>query len=225
MAIQLDRLDQQTTPNEVVRILRNAILSGKIPAGTPLRETHIANDLGISRGPLREALTRLQEEGLLQKTPYRGAQVIEVSARTIAEIASLRYLVEPFAAERSMDALRGPERHKLEEAVKALYAAADKGDIPETIDAHLGFHSLFYEYADHELLTELWGSWSSMLKLFFIADHGLYADLHEVAKAHAELAEIYLNEDSETFKKALAHHVHTAPGVALDTELPGAFAR
>ena len=51
---------------------------------------HIAADLGISRSPLREALTRLEEEGLIVKIPFRGAFVVEVSARDVAEIASIR---------------------------------------------------------------------------------------------------------------------------------------
>lgn len=88
-----------TTPDGVYRTLRAAILDGTVPPGGQLREAHIAKDLGISRSPLREALTKLEEEGLVVKIPYRGAFVVEVSAREVAEIDSVRLRVEPYAAE------------------------------------------------------------------------------------------------------------------------------
>ena len=106
-------LERTTTPEGVYRVLRAAILDGTVPPGGQLREAHIAADLGISRSPLREALTRLEEEGLIVKIPFRGAFVVEVSAQDVAEIASIRLLVEPYAGELALEALRGPERPRL----------------------------------------------------------------------------------------------------------------
>ena len=109
-----------TTPDGVYRVLRTAILDGTVPPGEQLRETHIATDLGISRSPLREALTKLEEEGLVVKIPFRGSFVVEVSARDVAEIASIRILVEPYAAELSAETLRGPERLRLKQTIEEL---------------------------------------------------------------------------------------------------------
>ena len=75
-----------TTPDGVYRVLRTAILDGTVPPGEQLRETHIATDLGISRSPLREALTKLEEEGLVVKIPFRGSFVVEVSARDVCTL-------------------------------------------------------------------------------------------------------------------------------------------
>ena len=82
----LGRLTQRTTPTTVAAVLRAAILDGKLKPGSQLRETHLASDLGVSRAPLREALGILADEGLVEKIPYRGAFVAEVSADAIAEI-------------------------------------------------------------------------------------------------------------------------------------------
>jgi DNA-binding GntR family transcriptional regulator len=90
-------------------VLRAAILDGTVPAGGQLREAHVAAGLEISRSPLREALTRLEEEGLIVKIPFRGAIVVEVSARDVAEFASVRLLRRAVCAELSAEALRGPE--------------------------------------------------------------------------------------------------------------------
>src|SRR5688500_1547327 len=140
-----------TTPDGVYRVLRAAILAGSVPAGGQLREAHIAADLGISRSPLREALTKLEEEGLIVKIPFRGAFVVEVSAREVAEIASIRLLVEPYAAELSAEALRGPERPELMRAAEELHRATETNDIPASTDAHLRFHRLSHDLAGHRV--------------------------------------------------------------------------
>src|ERR1700756_1668764 len=95
-AVSLGRITQRTTPGSVAHVLRNAILEGRLKPGSQLRETHLAADLGVSRAPLREALGLLAEEGLVEKIPYRGAFVAEVSHESIAEIASLRKRLEPY---------------------------------------------------------------------------------------------------------------------------------
>lgn len=218
MSIKFEPLGQRTTPDGVHRVLRDAILTGTLAAGAQLREAHIAADMGISRAPLREALTKLEEEGLIVKVPFRGAFVTEVSAETIAEIASLRFLVEPYAAELSAEALRGPHRTKLTKIVKALHQATHKQNIAASIDAHLQFHRLFYEHSGHALLLDLWNSWESKLRLFLAADHRSYTDLDEIAIAHERLAEMVLEGDMDKFRHELAHHVHSAPGAAIEDE-------
>ncbi|GAB3059295.1 GntR family transcriptional regulator [Intrasporangium mesophilum] len=209
-------LNQRTTPDNIHGLLRAAILDGRLAPGSQLREAHIAADLGVNRAPLREALIKLEEEGLVVRIPFRGAFVAEVSAEDIAEIASLRFLVEPYAAQLSFDALHGPQKARMTRVIKALHAATDKRDIPASIDAHLQFHGLFYEFSGHKQLQSLWGGWESKLRLFFGADHRSYADLHEIAVAHEQLAEMLLTGDWDRFRHELAHHVHSAPGAPLD---------
>src|SRR5688500_16265738 len=141
-----------TTPEGVYRVLRAAILGGSVPPGGQLREAHIAADLGISRSHLREALTKLEEAGLIVKIPFRGAIVEEVRAQAVAEIASVRLLVEPYAGELSMEELRGRERPTLLRTIEELTRATEENDIPASIDAHLRFHRLFYDLSGNGIL-------------------------------------------------------------------------
>lgn len=195
-----------TTPDGVYRALRAAILDGSVPPGGQLREAHIAADLGISRSPLREALTKLEEEGLIVKIPFRGAFVVEVSAREVAEIASVRLHVEPYAAELSAEALRGPERPQLMQAVANFRRATEENDIPASIDAHLRFHRLFYDLSEHGLLQSLWNGWESKLRLYLSVDHRTYSDLPELAVEHERLAAVVLEGDTDAFRQELAAH-------------------
>lgn len=199
-----------TTPDAVYRVLRAAILDGSVPPGGQLREAHIAADLGISRSPLREALTKLEEEGLIVRVPFRGAFVAEVSARDVAEITSIRLLVEPYAGELSAHALRGPERPTLMNTIKELHRATQKNDIPASIDAHLQFHRLFYDLSGHRILRGLWGGWESKLRLYYTIDHRSYSDLHDLAVEHESLAAAALEGDMEVFRQELAQHFQEA---------------
>ncbi|MCA4131696.1 GntR family transcriptional regulator [Arthrobacter sp. M4] len=199
-----------TTPDGVYAVLRTAILDGTLPPGGQLREVHIATDLGISRSPLREAMTRLEEEGLIVKIPFRGSFVVKVSAREVAEIASVRLLVEPYAAELSAEALCGPERPLLMQTIEELHQATEKNDIPASIDAHLRFHRLFYDFSGNSVLQNLWNSWETKLRLYLAVDHRTYSDLHAIAVEHQRLAELALEGDIDRFRRELATHFQTA---------------
>jgi DNA-binding GntR family transcriptional regulator len=203
-------LERTTTPEGVYRVLRTAILDGTVPPGGQLRERDIAADLGISRSPLREALTRLEEEGLIVKFPFRGAFVVEVSAREVAEISSVRLLVEPYAGELALETLRGPERPRLTQTVEELRQATDKNDIPASIDAHLQFHRLFYDFSGHGVLRGLWNGWETKLRLYLAVDHRSYSDLHDIADEHERLAAVALEGDMDVFRRELAQHFQSA---------------
>ncbi|MEA5454721.1 GntR family transcriptional regulator [Sinomonas sp. JGH33] len=199
-----------TTPDGVYGMLRDAILDGTLPPGGQLRETHIASDLGISRSPLREAMTKLEEEGLIVKIPFRGSFVVEVSAQEVAEIASVRALVEPYAAELSAGALRGPERPRLMQVIEELHRATENNDIPASIDAHLRFHRLFYDFSGHGVLRNMWSSWETRLRLYLSVDHRSYGDLRDIAVEHERLAAVALEGDAETFRQELVLHFQSA---------------
>lgn len=201
-----------TTPDGVYRVLRTAILDGTVAAGEQLREMHIAADLGISRSPLREALTKLEEEGLIVKVPYRGSFVVEVSARDVAEMASIRILVEPYAAELSAPTLRSSERPRLKQTIEELYRATDMNDIPASIDAHLRFHRLFYEFSGNAALRSLWNSWETKLRLYLAVDHRTYSDLHTIAVEHDKLAALALDGDIDGFRRELVSQFRDALG-------------
>jgi DNA-binding GntR family transcriptional regulator len=217
VAAKLQALDQRTTPEEVYKVLRKAILGGDFMPGSALREAHLARDLGISRAPLREAFSRLEEEGLVTKIAFRGAFVAEVSPDTVAEIAALRVLVEPYAAECASSVLRDRLAPRLTASVRSMQKAADRGDLAASIDAHLEFHRLFYEHSGNQLLQDLWDGWESRLRLFLAVDHQSYDDLHELASAHEHLAELVLDGTDSQVRAELLHHIHRAPGESVES--------
>jgi len=201
--VSLGRITQRTTPGSVALVIRNAILEGRLKPGSQLRETHLAADLGVSRAPLREALGLLAEEGLVDKIPYRGAFVAEVTQESIAEIASLRKRLEPYAIELALPHLRGSTR-----ILEDMALGADDNDPAATIDAHMAFHRAFYELSGHQLLLDLWKGWEAQLQLFFSADHQLFADLHDMVADHQRLLSIIDTGDLDAITAEIDRHVH-----------------
>ncbi len=207
-AVSLGRITQRTTPGSVTHVLRDAILEGRLRPGSQLRETHLAADLGVSRAPLREALAQLAEEGLVNKIPFKGAFVAEVSAESIAEIASLRKRLEPYAIELALPRLRGATRIKVTRPLEDMIIGADTNDAAATINAHMGFHRAFYELSGHKLLLDLWNSWEAQLQLFFSADQQLFADLHDMVADHQRLLAIIDTGDLAEITAEIGRHVH-----------------
>lgn len=216
--VSFGRIQQRTTPGSVANVLRSAILDGTLAPGSQLRETHLAADFGVSRAPLREALGILADEGLVTKIPYRGAFVAEVSATGMAEIASLRKRLEPYAIELALPRLAGAERVKVTQALEDMAGGADNNDQTATIDAHMTFHRAFYELSGHTLLLELWNSWGSQLQLFLSADHQSFADLHDVVAEHERLLSIIDSADIDAIVREINRHVHGPTQAAVDQE-------
>jgi DNA-binding GntR family transcriptional regulator len=205
-------LEHQKAPTAVLQQIRHAILAGDLKPGSQLREAHIAEEMGISRSPVREALSRLEEEGLVEKVPFKGAFVASVSPTTIAEIAGIRTQVEPYAVALALPKMTDADWKALRRTLDQLNRATGR-DVGSEIERHLAFHRFFYERANNQTLLQMWRDWESKLRLFFIMDHEAFKSSRDVAGVHEELIEIIQAGDPDAIRVAFTHHVHGAPGV------------
>jgi DNA-binding GntR family transcriptional regulator len=136
----------------VLEHLRRAILSGVLADGTVLRQDELAERFGLSRMPVREAMRRLEAEGLLELKPHRGAVVASLSIRDISEKFEIRFALEGLALRLSVPNLTAAH---LREARRQLAALAAAHDIAEHIEAHHRFHLALYAGADRPHLKQL----------------------------------------------------------------------
>jgi DNA-binding GntR family transcriptional regulator len=185
-------------------------LDGTFPPGSQLREVYIATELGISRAPLREALNRLELEGLVRRIPFRGAFVAEVSPRVAAEIAALRALLEPYAVECALPYFATAEgRAELADAVDTLSERTAAEDRPVSIKAHLAVHGLLYRASGNQALYDVWKSWESQLRLFLAVDHQSFRQLSDLAESHRALLAAIETGDIKQVRRELAGHIHS----------------
>ncbi|GAA2382472.1 putative GntR family transcriptional regulator [Gordonia sihwensis NBRC 108236] len=155
-ASSLEPVVQESTPAIIARALRRAISAGEFPPGSQLGEATLAKQLGVSRGPLREAMQRLTQEGLLISRRNRGLFVPELTADAVADMYLLRTTIERAAVERILAAGTGPScADRLDAVVARMSAAATRRDSPAMMAADLEFHRTIVESAESDRLSRV----------------------------------------------------------------------
>jgi DNA-binding GntR family transcriptional regulator len=206
----MEPIGQRTMADNVFETVRHAILAGSFAPGSQLREAQMAAELGTSRAPLREALKRLEEEGLVVRIPFRGAFVAEVSAQAVSEIESLRVVLEPHAIEIALPVLAtAAGRRELVEAVKTLAVRTREGDLAGSIESHLAVHRALYRAGGNSALFDIWQSWEAQLRLYLAVDHRSFAALTDVAKEHQRLLASIESGDLDRIRADVATHIRS----------------
>jgi len=130
-----------TTPELIAAALRTEILSGEIPPGWPLRQEELAERFGVSRLPVRDALVRLEGQGLVQVLPNRGAFVVSLSAHEIREIYEIRILLEGDLIEQAVPLITDADWSRIESAHAASVRSAGR---PEWVEGDWDLHRALY---------------------------------------------------------------------------------
>jgi len=145
-----------TLRDSLRQALRDAILKGKLAPGEPINQVTLSKEFGVSRGPLREALSLLEEEGLVTNIPYRGTFVADFNDRIIQDTYSLRRVLEQFAVELAMIRSTPAEMAELRAVYQNMVAAVSTGNMEQFHELDLAFHRQIYAMAEHELLLQMW---------------------------------------------------------------------
>ncbi len=202
----VERLEPRTMASDAVESIRRAIHDGSLAPGERLREAEIAKKLGISRIPVREALRRLEAEGIVVRTPYRGSAVAEVSAQLARDLAQVRRTVELLAYELAQDELASaPNVEFIRGLLGKMQTHLAQGDVVGAIDDHLGIHRQVYRLSHNQVLVDWWGSWESALRLHLAAHQSTFAesDLPVLYEAWIQSLEVTAHESAEAFGRAL----------------------
>jgi len=147
-------IDRTTATEAATRALRAIILSGQVPAGAPLRQDDIARRLGVSRTPLREALQRLEAEGLVRLDLHKGAMVAKPSIAQVSDIFELQQVLEPMAGRGAIAHRTESDLSELQEILGA-HSTLDEPRVWER--GNVAFHTRLYEIARKPLLIEMIG--------------------------------------------------------------------
>lgn len=152
----IEPLVQKSTPSIIAEKLRLAIGHGELAAGAQLYEAVLARELGVSRGPLREAIQRLTQEGLLVAIRNRGVFVLEMTPERVKDMYLARAAVERAAAEQILRAGGGDEAcAKLLGVVSMMDEANAKGKIANTTEADMQFHQILVDLAHSPRLSRM----------------------------------------------------------------------
>jgi DNA-binding GntR family transcriptional regulator len=202
---------------EVTRRLEAAILSGELPLGSPLNEKQLSDSLGVSRGPLREALRGLEGRRLVERVPNVGARVVRLAEKDIREIYQLREVLEGAACRIATGAMPLAQRKALLESARAAVERIGSKANAYTFDGDLGFHSKVLKATGNQrLLDILNGDLFYLLRVFRLRSHTLPQRPLRAWQEHLAIAEAMVAGDGAQAEELMRLHVRNAAQQAID---------
>lgn len=189
-----------------LRLVREAIVAGKLPPGQPINQADIAKQLGMSRAPLREALGQLEKEGLVTNVPFRGTMVTPLTAQGINELQSLRRVLETFAAALVLEHADDDAIDHLTDLVDDIARFAAIEDFTKLNLADVRFHTRIIELSDHELLLRVWETYVQQIRRAMTLRNLENRDLATLVKMHRDLVKAFQNRDMDAIRKCYENH-------------------
>jgi len=193
--------------------LLQAIRDGRYPSGTRVREAEVADWLGVSRTPVREALRRLQSEGLVVFTPWRGVVVAELDQQQVIELYAMRRVLEGTAARLAAQHAADSEIDGLIDLVEREKAA--KGDIDRLVDINGRFHQAIYSAAHNRYLLKALNSLSDSLALLRSTTYGVPGRPAAAITEHQAIVAAIQSRDANAAESAASDHLGGAERARL----------
>jgi DNA-binding GntR family transcriptional regulator len=196
----------RTLSDQVFEIVREQIVTGKLPEDSPIRQDALAGELGVSKIPLREALARLEQDGLLTSQANRGYVVRPMTIDELDDIYSLRLKIEPDATAYASTVASDEDRQLAQEAFERLDRAASN-DLGAVAICNREFHTALVRPGRRQLTTQL------VERLAIFAERYVVAHLQPAGRdarahhEHHEMLDAWMARDSKRVKSVLAQHI------------------
>ncbi|HEY6539192.1 MAG TPA: GntR family transcriptional regulator [Candidatus Dormibacteraeota bacterium] len=208
---RLARVASETLGATALEALRSSILSGRFAGGERLVEATLAQEMGISRGPLREAMALLEKDGLILSVPRRGKYVIEFSTKVVDELYGLRKVLEVHAVELLIAGSTASSDRSLERAWRQVSEAADAGDPLRVAVTDLAFHDTLYRLTCDGLLMRVWNeSVAGRLRMLVNTTTRTLHPMAVEVSNHQMILDAVRARDVETARQHVVQHVEDA---------------
>jgi DNA-binding GntR family transcriptional regulator len=193
--------------HDAYEALRGAILLGRLQPGERVVEAEIARQMGISRGPIREAVRQLEQDGLVEYQPRRGVIVTELTRERVLDAYSVRAELEGFAARLAAERIAPADLEHLAEVLEVMRRHARAHDAEALLQADVAFHKHVCTLAGNRVLLRLWASlgphaWT----LFSVAQLRDYT-LEALAERHHLIIEALRTGDPAQAERAATEHI------------------
>jgi DNA-binding GntR family transcriptional regulator len=210
-------LENRTLWQRVHQHLREEILSERLAPGTELQEVALAEALGVSRGPIREALGRLAAEGLVTVRPRRGAVVRALTKEEFLEAYQVREALEVMAVRLAVPKLGRDDVARLEELVGVMGTCAEREDVQGFFQANAAFHEAFFEVAGNRMLGELYRQVRGQIDRHRLRSLELRGNLERSIAEHKAILRAAKAGDLERAAHLVAEHIRV-PQIRLLVE-------
>ncbi len=212
---RLDSIETLPLRHRIADILREAILSGDFKPGQALTEAGIAEQLRVSRAPVREALRVLAKEALIESIPYKGTTVKALSPKDVEEVYSLREQLEAFAIRRIIEN-EDIDLSPLEDSCQRMLRAAETLDMHQVSLEDERFHKTVIHLARHELLSSFWNTLALRVRQIMALRNAQNQNPKEVALNHPPIVAALRRRDLGGALELIHQHVASAADLSLE---------
>lgn len=191
--------------------LREAIFRGKISPGEQLREVHLAKVLGISRGPIRDALNRLEREGLVT-IPRNGRTIVaRLTREDFDEVYSLRLGLERVAMQYAIRNATAADFAEMQRIVNAMIAQVSQAITEkDAADLDLQFHDVVYEASGHKRLQSVWADLRPQIYIFLLSRNVADSDFRIQMARHQDIINVIREGDVQRAFECIELHLQVA---------------
>ena len=190
--------------------LEEEILAGKLKSGTPLTELALCKRLGVSRTPIRGALQRLADEGLVDMLPNRGAVVLGVSENDLIDIYTIRMRLEGLAAALAAERMNDEDRARISESVELAEFYKERGDIEQLKELDTEFHKIIYRASGNRMLGSMLENMHKSIKTYRKISLSVTERNRDSLKEHKEILGAILRCDSDEADRLTSAHISKA---------------
>ncbi len=205
--LQIDMDEFLPLRDVVFNTLRRAILTGQLKPGERLMEVHLANKLGVSRTPIREAIRKLELEGLVIMIPRRGAEVARITEKSLKDVLEVRRALDALSVELACDRITEEDMKRLLQACQDFEKAAKGKDASVIAKADVALHDIIVEATGNQRLAQLVNNLSEQMyryRFVYIKEESKHDML--VAE-HREIYESIASRDRERAARAAKLHI------------------
>ena len=214
-AYRISRAGRGNAVADTTRALREAILDGALAPNEWLREESLKESLGVSRTPVRESLNRLEEEGLIQRTPGQGARVTSLTIEDMSVVYQVRGSLESVSAHIAAEIGGRAAKEHLAKLNEDMSAAAEQGNAVEFSRLNINFHSSLTAMANNAYLTRLLGTVETAIRRFGTRSYSRERMAHIVLE-HRAVVDAVLASNGEAAARAARDHAAHARTATLN---------
>lgn len=200
----------------VFKALRDAIVNGKLKPGERLMEIQLANKMGVSRTPVREAIRKLELEGLVVMTPRKGAEVASITESDLTDVLEVRKAMERLSVELACEKITPEEIEKLKEGLIQQKVAIKNNDIEELVKKDVEFHDIIYGSTGNQRLIQMLNNLREHIYRYRIAYIKDVAQRNLLIEEHTLIIEAIINKDKDAAIKAMEIHIDNQESFILE---------
>ena len=205
------KLDNYKPLRELVfEALREAILKGVLKPGERLMEIQLAEEMGVSRTPVREAIRKLELEGLVAMVPRKGAYVASLSMKDIIEVFEIRGALEGLAAELAAERITDEELEELERYLVRITESIEADDLALVVAIDTDFHSQLYKASRNERLAQIINNLREQIQRFRTTSLSLPGRMQAALEEHKKIVDAISTRDGALARRLAEEHIENA---------------